>query len=683
MAKKTRKPKRPTARKPPPIRTCGTMDHHRWLAYRSPEYRWRRRQIEIDVQNWIHRYGGGGLRSGVVRIPVVVHVVWNTAAQNVSDAQINSQIAVLNADYRRLNADAALVPAAFAGVAADARIEFQLAVRDPNCGATTGITRTYTTTTAFAFATRNNIKSAATGGADPWPSDRYLNIWVGNFTGGLLGYGTYPGEPAATDGVIIHYRAFGTMGTAAAPFDLGRTATHEIGHWLNLLHIWGDDPAGSTSCSDSDQVADTPNQAGAHSGCPTFPSISCGNGPSGDMFMNYMDYTDDACMFMFTAGQVERMDATLQTARAGILASDGLVPPAGTLTPDLWSKDNADDTGVEPDPSAAPMWISDDIWVRRANDGLANQDHQNPEYDPVTPNYVYVRVRNRACPSAGSQSGTVKLYWAKASPSLSWPAPWDGSGGTPKMGGSIGSQSVTVNGGDDEILVFPWLVPNPADYASFGADQAHFCLLSRIETATVAPFGMTSPETANLYANVQNNNNIVWKNISIVDEVPDGARLGSFIVSSFAKRKYWAQLTFTTPGKKGPSLFDWGDLIVEPDERLFRRWSQAGKKGKGVKLLRDSRLLITRSGVSLDRMQLHGREFNAIKLGFVPNGSIVPGARVFALDVAQLNESGEVMGGQRFYLKTGPRKGQFLWDRALGTFDGVTWTQHKEKCSCC
>jgi Pregnancy-associated plasma protein-A len=687
MARKTRKPTRRSQPSSPGElprgRTCGTMDHHRWLAYRSPEYRWRRRQIEIDVKNWIHRYAAAGLRSGVIRIPVVVHVVWNTAAQNVSDAQINSQIAILNEDYRRLNADAGLVPAAFAPVAADARIEFQLAVRDPNCAATTGITRTSTATVAFTYATRNDLKSAATGGANPWPSDRYLNIWVANFTGGFLGYGTYPGEPTATDGVVIYFRAFGNMGTATAPFDRGRTATHEVGHWLNLLHIWGTEAPSTSTCSDSDEVADTPNQAIAHTGRPTFPVVSCSNGPNGDMFMNYMDYTDDACMFMFTAGQVARMNATLQTARAGILASDGLVPPAGTSTPDLWSKDNVDDTGVEPNPSVAPMWISDDIWVRRANDGLDNQDHQNPEYDSTIPNYVYVRVRNRACPAAGAQSGTVKLYWAKASPSLSWPAPWDGSGGNPLMGGSIGSQSVTVNGGDDEILVFPWLVPNPADYASFGGDQAHFCLLSRIETTPVAPFGMTSPETANLYANVQNNNNIVWKNISIVDEVPEGGRFASFIVSSFAKRKYSAQILFTTPREEGPSLFDWGHLIVESDERLFRRWSRTGKKGEGAELLRDSRLLIARSGVSLNRLQLNVGEFNAIKIRFMPNGGIVPGARVFAFDVTQLNENGEVMGGQRFYMKTGPSKGQFLWDCAPGTFDGVNWNGHREKCSDC
>ena len=198
-------------------RTCATMEEHRRLAHLYPEYRRRRREIELETRQFIARYAAEGLRTGVVRIPVVVHVVWNTAAQNVSDAQIQSQIDVLNADFRRTNADAASVPAHFSGVAADARIEFALAVRDPNCGATTGITRTNTATTGFTKATRNNVKSAATGGADPWPSDRYLNMWVANFTDDLLGFATFPGGPATLDGFVVDTQAFGTMGTASAP----------------------------------------------------------------------------------------------------------------------------------------------------------------------------------------------------------------------------------------------------------------------------------------------------------------------------------------------------------------------------------------------------------------------------------------------------------------------------------
>jgi hypothetical protein len=281
-------------------RTCATMDEHRRLAHLYPEYRRRRRQIELETREFIARYAQEGLRTGVVRIPVVVHVVWKTAAQNVSDAQIQSQIDVLNADYRGTNADAADVPSYFAGVAADTRIEFALAVRDPNCGATNGITRTNTATTGFTISTRNNVKSAATGGADPWPSDRYLNLWVAHFTDTLLGFATFPGGPAALDGVVIDTEAVGTIGTAAAPFDLGRTATHEIGHWLNLIHIWGDDTALADQCSGSDECADTPNQADETYGNPSGIRISCSNGPNGDMYMDYMDYTDDAGMHMFT-----------------------------------------------------------------------------------------------------------------------------------------------------------------------------------------------------------------------------------------------------------------------------------------------------------------------------------------------------------------------------------------------
>ena len=137
-------------------------------------------------------------------------------------------------------------------------------------------------------------------------------VRVCRLRGGLLGYAQFPGGAASTDGVVITHSAFGTRGTARAPFDGGRTAVHEIGHWLNLRHIWGDDDEG---CSGSDFVADTPNQAGPNLGSPSFPTATCGNAPNGDMFMNYMDYTDDAAMFMFTKGQAARMDATLDNAR--------------------------------------------------------------------------------------------------------------------------------------------------------------------------------------------------------------------------------------------------------------------------------------------------------------------------------------------------------------------------------
>ncbi|MGA2120970.1 MAG: zinc metalloprotease [Methanoregula sp.] len=665
-------------------RTCATMDEHRRLAALSPEYRRRRREIELETRQFIARFAAEGLRTGIVRIPVVVHVVYNTAAQNVSDAQIQSQIDVLNADYRRTNTDATSVPAAFAGVAADTRIEFALAVRDPHCGTTTGITRTHTTTTGFTISTRNNVKAAATGGADPWPSDRYLNMWVANFTDTLLGFATFPGAPAALDGFVVATHAFGTTGTATAPFNLGRTATHEIGHWLNLIHIWGDDENLPDICSLSDECADTPNQGIMNFGTPAFPHVTCSNGPNGDMFMNYMDYVDDAAMFMFTQDQATRMNATLSVARAGILSSDGLVPVSGGTTPDLWMQDNADDTGDEPDASPHAMCITDDIWVRNSPDGLTTQDHQNPRGEEL--NYVYVRVRNRGCPTAGSQSGNLKLYWAKASSSLSWPAPWDGSVTTPAlMGGVIGSQPVTVAGGAQEILSFDWTPPDPSDYSTFGADKAHFCLLARIETTPAAPYGMTAPEIpGNLYANVKNNNNIVWKNITIVDTDGDGARYADFIVGNFTRGRREIRLVFETPGKRrGASLFEWGHILVEFRGDALARFGKGEVKGKGFERLSDGRLMITRPGAELLDLPLTPLKFGTVHVQFVPDGHRATGAQVFALDVTELDEKGERIGGQRLLLKTTAGMKRPDWDKQLCTFDGVTWTpRYKGGCGC-
>jgi hypothetical protein len=300
---------------PPRRRNCGAMTEHRRLLTESPAYVAARNAIETRARRAAQQKTA---RVGVTRIPVVVHVVFNTQTQNISQAQIDSQIRVLNEDYRKTNADVSKVPAVWAGLAADCQIEFFLATVDPAGAPTTGVTRTQTSRTSFDQS-GNPIKFASSGGHDAWPADTYLNMWVApGLTGGgqsLLGYAQFPGGPAATDGVVIVHDGFGTTGTAAAPFNLGRSATHEVGHWLNLFHIWGDD---GTGCGGSDQVDDTPNAADHNFGCPTFPHITCDNGPNGDMFMNYMDYTDDACMFMFTQGQAARMQATLDGPRVSI-----------------------------------------------------------------------------------------------------------------------------------------------------------------------------------------------------------------------------------------------------------------------------------------------------------------------------------------------------------------------------
>jgi hypothetical protein len=309
----TKEPKE--GQEPRPTRAwCATDEVHRRLLLEDPGYAQRRAQIEN--QAWRAARMPLAVRQGCTKIPVVVHVVYRTNQENISKAQIDSQIDVLNADYRKKNADISNVPVCFKSFVCDARIEFELAKTDPNGNQTDGIVRKKTNVNGFT--SNDAVKSSSSGGSDAWPYDKYLNIWVCRLAGGLLGYAQFPGGPASTDGIVITYTAFGTNGTVAAPFDKGRTATHEVGHWLNLRHIWGDDDG---ACSGSDYVSDTPNQGGPNYGTPSFPTISCGNGPNGDMFMNYMDYVDDASMNMFSCGQVARMQAALDGPRASIGAS--------------------------------------------------------------------------------------------------------------------------------------------------------------------------------------------------------------------------------------------------------------------------------------------------------------------------------------------------------------------------
>jgi hypothetical protein len=214
------------------VRTCASAEGHLLLLNTDPEYRKRRLEIERSTRQYYKNNKNEGLRAGVVIIPVVVHVVYNTDNQNISDAQINSQIDVLNEDYRKLNADANLVPPVFQSVAADARIQFQLAVRDPDCQPTNGITRTFTDKVKFIYNSKaspktpqgacNAVKFSSTGGHDAWPADRYLNIWVCDMSMNPLGYSSFPGFPANVDGVVIDLTCFGTEGTATSPFDKGR-----------------------------------------------------------------------------------------------------------------------------------------------------------------------------------------------------------------------------------------------------------------------------------------------------------------------------------------------------------------------------------------------------------------------------------------------------------------------------
>ena len=311
-------------------RICGSQEYNEQQMLSNPTFQSRQMEIEQFTNQFINEFDSNSERA-VITIPVVFHVVYNTSAQNVSDATILAQLEQLNRDFSRTNSDWTSTPSVFQPFVANTQIQFCLASVDPSGNPTTGILRRSTTVTSFS--TNNNVKFTSSGGSNAWPAGQYLNFWVCNLSGGTLGYAQFPGGSASTDGVVCQWTSVGSVTSpgpsSGAPYNRGRTATHEVGHWLNLRHIWGD-----ASCG-NDLVSDTPTQQTANYGCPTFPSISCSNGPNGAMFMNYMDYTDDLCMYMFTNGQSARMNALFATggARASILSSPGCGTPVACGTP--------------------------------------------------------------------------------------------------------------------------------------------------------------------------------------------------------------------------------------------------------------------------------------------------------------------------------------------------------------
>ena len=231
---------------------------------------------------------------GTLNIPVYIYVIYSNSQQNISSAQINSQMAVLNADFNDTNFSD--VRSEFQGLGADVDINFDLQVVDRQANSTS------------AWGTNNAVKAA-------YPAQPgYLTMWIANIGGGILGYAQFPGGNASTDGVVMSPQYFGTTGFVAAPFDGGRTTTHEVGHWMNLRHIWGDG-----RCRQDDFVSDTPSSDAPNYGCD-LSERSC---KSTDMVENYMDYSDDDCMGLFTEGQKARMRSVFAPggARAALVGN--------------------------------------------------------------------------------------------------------------------------------------------------------------------------------------------------------------------------------------------------------------------------------------------------------------------------------------------------------------------------
>mgnify|MGYP003738158885 CR=1 FL=1 len=296
---------------------CSSMEYLQEKMANDPAIVARKLQIENDIKQWIETHKDNRLSQTVITIPCVIFNVYHNNFDSLSQAQLESQIDVLNSDFNATNTDRLSSSHPYFNKIGNAQIVFCIAETDPNGNPTSGIIRKKTTNN---FTNASDIKYTNKNGIDGWPADEYLNIWVSDIAQSqFLGQADFPGDfpqGSTHDGLIVQYNAYGNIGTLTAYYDKGRTATHEIGHWLNLKHIWGD-----ANCGD-DLIDDTPKQQTANYDCPTFPHVTCSNGPNGDLFMNYMDYTDDACMSMFTKGQVQRMLATLNTTRSSIVTSN-------------------------------------------------------------------------------------------------------------------------------------------------------------------------------------------------------------------------------------------------------------------------------------------------------------------------------------------------------------------------
>lgn len=361
---------------------CVSSEYEKSLQEKYPQ-----RATSQEFENWIapkveaikqQMESARGI-DAVVTIPVVVHVIHNGDAvgsnENISDARVLSQITVLNQDFRRMLGTPGYNTNA---VGADVEVEFCMAKRKPDGTATTGIDRIQRSPATYATESSVETMKAAT----IWDPTQYFNIWVLYFSDsqsaemyGVLGYAQFPsnsglgglntnGGAANTDGVVIDYRCFGTSTLAPSSnyftdYDKGRTATHEIGHCFGLIHIWGDNDSCTANATDSakDYCPDTPAQSEEHYDClQTYNTCTAAAG--NDMTANYMDYTNDTCMNIFTQNQKARILAVLQNSprRSTLPASLGCQVPLSTSSFELLEGMN-----LSPNPANTFVTINGDL----------------------------------------------------------------------------------------------------------------------------------------------------------------------------------------------------------------------------------------------------------------------------------------------------------------------------------
>ncbi len=340
-------------------------------------------------------------------------------------------------------------------------------------------------------------------------------------------------------------------------------------------------------------------------------------------------------------------------------------PQSSTPYIDLYMKDHPYDVpserdlGREPNIYNGPQYLSNDIWCRVTNDGFTNDTHQNPIVDGVSPTYVYVRVRNRGASVSSGLNDNLKLYWSKAATALTWPNHWNGSMTSPAlMGDLIGSQAISaIQVGDQQILEFVWYPPDPSTYTSFNNEPAHFCLLARIESLDDPMTNEVTTGTWNLGDNVKNNNNIVWKNLTVIDNNMMGVNgeyvnNGNIYVGNVIDESVSYDLKLTTYAEYGTiNIFQDAEVLISMEESVWNKWIAGGGLGQNIDVVdEDNHIVqILSDNASLEKLNFNALERGMINVKFNFLTEKYPYEEKYTFHIEQtMNEATQVLGGEGY-----------------------------------
>ena len=325
---------------------------------------------------------------------------------------------------------------------------------------------------------------------------------------------------------------------------------------------------------------------------------------------------------------------------------------------DLYVKDMVDDIGQEPNIHTTNFWNSKDIWVRNQNDGIINQEHQNPVYDPMKPNYVYVRVSNKGC-STSSGNDQLKLYWAKANTALDWDEYWTGQVvvGNVKMGDTLGTKIIPpIVSGSEAILEFEWPVPNPQDYVGINPNPWHFCLLSRIESNDDP---ITFPEGTFITDNVKNNNNIAWKNTTVIEIIPNTPSIGAVIGVSNPSgiTKTYSLELLADVNEPGKPIYQEAEIGILMDDVLYDAWESGGNKGSNyVSTTSTHKIIATGNNVLIDDIAFGANDYGSAYITFNFLTAELTNKQNYTYQVIQRDKAtNKIIGGETFEIKKQPR----------------------------